>query len=164
MRPIVSFFSNIFAGNQKAYVYIWMSKEFQFLYVGQTNDKMGTFGRAYSHLGLGGTLRERCNERVGIDLDYMSDLYLFSFPLPSSPEFIGCETSFRLAVEYLVQFKLYDLRSELNPIFQIISNVTTTDRVSNNTVRALSDQIVSEFKEQYESIQYYQSITNTVFK
>jgi hypothetical protein len=146
MKLVVSNISDIFIGAQKAYIYIWMSRSHRFFYVGQTNDKMGTFGRAISHLSASGTLRQRCEERVGVPIEYVNDLVLYTFDLPSTPEFIGCETSFRIAVEYLVQSKLYRIRQEIGMIFQLISNVSTTDRVSSTSAKDLSDEIIEHFK------------------
>jgi hypothetical protein len=117
--------------------------------VGQTNEKFGTWGRGYSHVQPSGTLRVRCSERLGLSLEMVDDLYLFSFPLPSTNEYIGNESSFRLAVEYLVQFGLHDLKKSVAPSFQIVSKVTTTAHTSNSEVKKLASKIIGEFKNYY---------------
>jgi len=153
MKRVKSFISTIFNGNSRAYIYIWISKTEKFIYVGQTNERFGTFGRAYSHIQPTGTLRIRCMERVGIDLELVDDLHLLSFPLPSTKEFISNESSFRLAVEYLVQFGLHEAKKDVSPSFQIISKIVTTAHTSNSQVKSLAFQIINEFKDCYNKIE-----------
>jgi hypothetical protein len=149
MIGIKTFISSIFNGKEQAYIYIWVSKSEKLVYVGQTNESYGTFGRGYSHLQSNGTLRNRCSERIGLFLEQIHDLYLYSYPLPNEAEFISVESSFRLAVEYLVQFKLYEKRKELNPSFQIISNIATNGRTSNSNVKKIAESIVDDFIKKY---------------
>jgi hypothetical protein len=146
---IQSFISNIFNGNNVAYIYIWFSKSERFLYVGQTNELYGTIGRFYSHIQSEGTLRKRCLDRVGIEIEHVNDLYLFSFPLPQTKEFISNESSFRLAVEYRVQSGLHDLKSKFNPCYRIISNVVTSNHIDNSQVVMFSNIIIKEFSTAY---------------
>ena len=152
MKSIISLVSTIYNGSNQAYIYIWVSKSERLLYVGQTNDKLGTLGRGHSHVHSKGTLRIRCSERIGLDLEQIQDLYLFSYALPQMQEFISIESSYRLGVEYLVQTKLYEQRSVANPIFQIISNVCTTERVNSGLVKDLATSIVSDFIHSYSRL------------
>jgi hypothetical protein len=152
MFGIKTLISSIYNGQRQSFIYIWVSKVERLVYVGQTNEKYGTFGRSYSHIQSNGTLRCRCKERIGLELEQINDLNLFSYPLPTEPEFISVESSYRLAVEYLVQAKLYEKRKELSPSFQIISNISTNGRTSNNKVMKLADSIVENFLSNYGSI------------
>ncbi len=149
MIGIKTFISTIFNGKSQSYIYILVSKVEKLVCVGQTNDKSGSFGRGYSHVQSAGTLRNRCAERIGLGLEQISDLHLFSYPLPPEAEFISCESSFRLAVEYLVQSKLYKRRNEVSPAFQIISNIATNERTNNGRVKKIADSIVEHFIENY---------------
>jgi hypothetical protein len=152
MRVVRSFVSTAFNGNNQAYIYIWVSKSERMIYVGQTNDRYGTFGRGFAHIRNDGTLRLRCAERVGLNLEQIEDLFLFSYCLPTTSEFISNESSYRLGVEYLVQSKLYEARKNLNPMYQIISNICTTDRVNNSKVKELANEITNDFITNYLKI------------
>jgi hypothetical protein len=152
MFGVRTFISSIFNGQNQSYIYIWVSKTEKLVYVGQTNEKFGTLGRGYSHIQTSGTLRCRCEERVGLSLEQIEDLNLFSYPLPNEPEYISIESSYRLAVEYLVQSKLYEKRKELSPTFQIISNISTNERTSNSKVMKIADSIVEDFITNYRLI------------
>ena len=152
MQRIKSFISTIFNGSSRAYIYIWISKAERFIYVGQTNERFGTFGRGYAQIQPSGTLRIRCLERVGLELELVDDLHLVSFPLPSTNEFISNESSFRLAVEYLVQSGLHEAKKDVSPSFKIISKVATTGHTTNSTVKKIASDIVLEFKNCYNEI------------
>lgn len=134
-----------------AYIYIWISKEYRIAYVGQTHAKAGVVARAFQHVKPGGTLRSKV-EKLGIDWDEVNDWYVLSFPLPSEPEFLSLESSFRLAVEYLVQVKLYQVQNQMNPRLRILSNVTCTPQTNLNYIIGLADKIVSDFLESYRKL------------
>jgi hypothetical protein len=151
MICIKTYISTIFNGKGQSYIYIWLSKSEKLVYVGQTNESYGTFGRGYSHMQSNGTLRNRCSERIGLMLEQIKDLYLYSYPLPNESEFISVESSYRLAVEYLVQFNLYKKRTTINPSFQIISNIATNERTSNSKVKSIADSIVEHFLASYSA-------------
>lgn len=145
MPGIKSYISTIFDGTGKSYIYLWASKLERVVYVGQTNERLGTLGRGFAHLQIDGTLRCRCLTRVGVDVKDLNDLTLLSYLLPQTPEFLGVETSYRLAVEYLVQTKLLERRGTVNPVFRIVSNVLPTARTRNSDVIALLEEIVADF-------------------
>jgi len=145
---IKSYISDIF-DSKYAYIYIWYSQNYRCLYVGQTNGGTGVLGRANAHMQRDGTLRKRFNEAVGEHLENTNDWNLISAKLPLKKKYTTVESSFRLAVEYLVQIKLHGIRSELSPPFRIISTVTYTDYCSVNEVIKVSDKIVERFKEFY---------------
>jgi hypothetical protein len=151
-QPIWSLISSSFDGLGKAYIYLWISKKWRVIYVGQTNEKQGSFGRAYSHIQAQGTFRKRFEEELGIRIEEADDLILVSYPLPQQPEYIGVESSYREAVEYLVQIKLRDIRGSVEPKFKLISKVRYTDRASNLMTEELANEIVKDFKENYSSI------------
>lgn len=149
MESVISLFSNIYVGKNRAFIYFWVSKSNKFIYVGQTNDKSGTLGRAVGHLRHDGTFRKRCEEKVGVYLEKVDDLTLYSFPLPSEQKFIGAESSYREAIEYLVQSKLILKRGKGNPMYLIISWVRTSDRTNESIVQSISENIVNEFLRLY---------------
>lgn len=136
---------------ERAYIYLWVSKEMRVVYVGQTNEKNAVIGRAIGHISENGTLRKRCFEE-GLVLENIDDFMLLSYELPNEKRFISVESSFRLAVEYLVQVKLHEVRAKLNPIFKIISKVTYTDCASDNNIIKIADDIVTDFVNIYKQI------------
>ncbi|MEM6734565.1 MAG: hypothetical protein AAF620_00725 [Bacteroidota bacterium] len=140
---------NSFDGHNKAYVYIWLSKREQVVYVGMTNSYLGTLGRAYSHFSRKGQLRQRFIELKGYYINVSEDFTLFSFLLPQKREYIGVEKSYREAVEYLVQKRLQINRSRVNPSYDVISWVRISPRTSNSEVIRISDDIVSKFLAHY---------------
>lgn len=149
--PVCSLISSCFDGGL-AYIYLWISKDWGVIYVGQTNDKSGTIGRAYGHIQNNGTLRVRFEDEVGTKLENARDLVLLSYPLPSQREFVSTESSYREAVEYLVQIKLRDIRASVHPSFNLISKIRTTSRSSNVTLSTYADAIVKHFQEVYPSL------------
>lgn len=149
--PICSFVSSSFDGNF-AYIYLWISKAWRVIYVGQTNDKCGTLGRASSHVQKNGTLRTRFEEEAGINLEKATDLILLSYALPNKREFLSTESSYRESVEYLVQIKLRDIRADMSPSFNLISKIRTTSRSSNATLAKYAEEIVSHFQQIYPEL------------
>ena len=147
-QPIWSLVSSAFDGTT-AFIYLWISKRWRVIYVGQTNDRRGSFGRAFSHLRDNGTFRMRFEEEVGIRLEAADDLILVSYPLPKEPEYTSEESSYREAIEYLVQIGLRDVRGEVQPKFSLISNVRTVGRSSNSFLKKYADEIVKNFLEIY---------------
>lgn len=152
INPICSYFSNIFDGNNKSYIYIWVSKKLKCVYVGETNERRGSFGRARSHIGSKGTLRERFEERLGEKLEAGDDLTLLTFQLPQDVKYTGIESTYRECVEYLVQTQLLQIRRNYNPSFQIISNVRTFSRTNDASVKKIADDIVEGFSKVYSNI------------
>ncbi|WP_169314489.1 GIY-YIG nuclease family protein [Halobacteroides halobius] len=150
MKSIVTSVSTIFNGNQKAYIYILVSKKWEAVYVGQTNDALGTLGRLSSHMQPNGAFRKNFENKIGIGLEKANDVMLLSFVLPSKSEFINAGSSYREAVEYLVQKELQIIRGNLDPSFKVISNVRYIDLASKSIVKKCARKIVNKFKEKYE--------------
>lgn len=142
---VETFISNKIFKSNSAYVYIWFSKNHKIVYVGMTNNRTGTLGRAAQHLDLNGTLRQRFQEMQGYSINQSEDLILFSFLLPDHKEFITVEKSYREAVEYLVQKELIALKGKLKYPFEIVSWVRSSPRISNKMVKDISADIVSKF-------------------
>lgn len=134
-----------------AYIYIWYSKKARIAYVGQTNERHGVVGRASAHISRHGTLRTRLLEKDGSSIEDFDDWVLMSYRFPFIKKYISNESSYRLAVEYLVQTLLIEERGKLNPPLRLISNVTYTDYCNSVQVRRLASEIIEEFKSSYRS-------------
>lgn len=137
--------SNQIFRNDRAYIYIWFSKIHKIIYVGMTNNRIGTLGRAAQHLDKKGTFRTRFEQNLGYSINRADDLILFSFILPPQREFTTVESSYREAIEYLVQKKLTVLKGKLKYTYDIVSWVRSNDRISNRLVRQTSEDIVNGF-------------------
>ena len=147
-----TFISSIFVGLNRAYIYIWVSKTHKIIYVGMTNSRTGTLGRAQQHLDVKGTLRANFLNKIGYSIDSTIDLHLLSFRLPPSKSFSTTERSYREGVEYLVQKELLVLSGTLVPNYQVISWVRTSSRIGNGIVKKAARQIVDEFKIIYPTV------------
>jgi len=147
-QPVWSLISSIFDGTN-AFIYLWISKKWGVIYVGQTNSSKGSFGRAFDHIKSNGTLRMRFEDQVCINLEKADDLILVSYPLPQKPEYVSVESSYREAVEYWVQIGLRNIRGKVKPRFDLISNVRAVERSSNLRTRRYADEIVKNFLEIY---------------
>lgn len=154
-NPIWSFISNCFEGAGIAYIYLWVSKKWQIVYVGQTNNAIGTIGRAYGHLGENGTLRCRFEDLVGVRLEEADDLFLISYALPQEPEYVGEESSYREAVEYQVLYKLTLLRGHMTPTFKLISENRYSVRAAYPVIEKYAECIVRDFQAKYPSINVF---------
>lgn len=150
--PICSKISTIYDGSDKSYIYLWVSKGHRFLYVGETNERRGTFGRARSHIGSLGTLRKQVEVKLGERLETVDDLNLLSFILPQEPKFTGIESTYRESVEYLVQVKLIERRVQCNPPFKIISTVRPFSRTTEASIQKIAEEIVEGFLSVYDNI------------
>jgi len=137
--------SNKIFKNNSAYIYIWFSKQYKVIYVGMTNNRVGTLGRAAQHLDTKGTFRERFEEYHGCSINLSDDLILFSFLLPNKKEFLTVERSYREAVEYLVQKDLTTLKAQLKYPFEPVSWVRSNQRITNSVVKNIATEIVNEF-------------------
>jgi hypothetical protein len=88
---------------------------------------------------------------LGEDIEEAGDLTLCSFSLPQETLFLNIESSFREAVEYLVQIGLYEKRERLVPVFRLISNVRTNERVIDYRVNLIAKNILEKFVSMYEN-------------
>ncbi|MBE6051190.1 MAG: hypothetical protein E7214_11205 [Clostridium sp.] len=131
--------------NFNSSIYIWFSIEYGFLYVGETNNKLGIIGRAYQHVMESGTLYYQVYERIGVDLYNINDLVLCNFPLPNERRYNSRESIYRFAVEYLVQRILIEERKNIKFKFKVISNVKSNDYVENIEVQNIAKCIFEEF-------------------
>lgn len=135
-----------------AYLYIWVSKSHNIAYVGQTNANAGTLGRAAQHVGRSGTLRQCFENETGLRLEQIQDLTCISYRLPTSKKFTSTESSYREAVEYLVQTGILDIRAALNPPIRPISNVRYSERSPVEEVIQCANKIILSFKSMYPKI------------
>jgi len=134
-----------------AYIYIWISKQCQVAYVGQTHAKAGVVTRAAQHVRPNGTFRARL-EDIGIDWDTINDWRILTYELPSKQEFLSLESSYRLAVEYLVQIRLYQIQAKINPKLRIVSKVTYTVHAKKQSIINIADEIIVQFIEKYNGL------------
>ncbi|MFW6030809.1 MAG: hypothetical protein ACOCRO_11250 [Halanaerobiales bacterium] len=135
-----------------AYIYVWFSKEWQALYVGQTNNINVTLGRALNHIGNQGTLRNRFEETIGIKLEKANDFILLSFPLPDEKKYVSNESCYREAIEYMVQKNLIFAKNKLNSSYKIISNVRSNDLVGAKSLEIIAEKITTKFINIYKDI------------
>ena len=141
-----------YKGRREAYIYIWFSKEYKVVYVGETNNVNGVVGRANQHVSMGkGTLYNCLNEK-GYDLYELNDLLLLSYSLPSEKIFLSEETAYRISVEYLVQYYLQLLRKETDEPYQLISHVLPGPFVEHERMKNIAKNISDDFIELYKEI------------
>lgn len=150
MVSTLTYIGNIFNGEPFAYIYIIFSKEHQFVYVGQTNQKYGTIGRLGEHIYTFGTLRERFREKIGLPLEQVKDLYLFSYCLGEEKMFTSLETTYREGLEYLVQCNLYYATENMENAFRIISNIRPNSTSSLSMIKSLATEITNVFISAYK--------------
>lgn len=131
---------------------MWFSKQYKVVYIGMTNNRVGTLGRASQHLDTNGTFRKRFEEFHGCSINLSDDLTLFSFLLPKDKKFSTVEKSYREAVEYLVQKNLITKKAKLKYPFEIVSWVRESPRISNSIVQNVAIQIVQEFSNAINSL------------
>ncbi len=137
--------ADVFNGRDRAYIYIWLSKLAGAVYVGQTAGPTGSLGRGHAHFRSKGQLRCRLDRKLGVEPEDFDDFQLSSYLLPSKEEFIGPESSYREAVEYLVQCALQLQRGQCKPSFRVISWVRDNDRTRDLGVQLLAQQITEDF-------------------
>lgn len=125
-------------------IYLWVSINYGFIYIGQTNNNLGIIARAYQHINEGGTLFNRVWERVGVNLYDVDDLGLFNFPLPNERKYQSNESIYRLAVEYLIQRYILEQKHNFRSSLKVISNVKSNDLVENIEVKEIANNIVLE--------------------
>ena len=136
----------------RAYIYVWISKKWRTIYVGQTNNTNGTLGRALNHIRGQGTLRNRFEEQIGLKLEKVEDFILLSFTLPNESKYISNESCYREAIEYKVQFNLYLKNNEVNNKYEIISNVRSNNLVGEDEIEKIAKKITNEIVEIYKEI------------
>jgi hypothetical protein len=136
----------------RAYLYIWISKCHSIAYVGQTNAEEGALGRSAQHVGMSGALRRSFEHETGLRLEEINDLLCISYSLPPSREFTSTESSYREAVEYLVQTRILDIRADLDPPIRPVSNVRYSERTALRSVRDSAEEIIASFKSTYSRI------------
>ena len=131
--------------NENAFIYLWISKKARAIYVGQTNGNGGVISRAGAHVRSSGTLYLRFYEIYGEPPQNYDDWVLLSFTLPNDSNFTCYDSAYRIAVEYLVQVKLNEIRGKCNPPFRIISNVVYNEFCNYKLINNISNKIVHLF-------------------
>ena len=139
-----------FKGEKEAYIYIWFSKKYRLVYVGETNNIYGVLGRGMQHIQKGeGTLYNRVFDQ-GYNLYDIDDFILLSYPLPREKKFMTEETSYRISVEYLVQIKLIEQRINVKKPYSIISNVKPGEFTGLKRLDNIADNIANDFINLYK--------------
>lgn len=146
-----SYIHNTFNGVETAYIYIWLSKKHQLVYVGMTNGYAGTIGRANGHFNRYGTMRKRFLELKGYNVEKVDDFLLLSFPLPKKKKYTSVERSYREAIENLIQKELLKIRGSFVPSFDVISWVRDSKRTNNLEVKSIAQNIVRLFSINYNN-------------
>lgn len=83
------------AGKGRSYLYVLCSKTNHVLYVGETAEYGGVCARFAGHIGRDGTFRARLLEKEGIGVEEIDDLEIFAFALPTLPEYLSRDASWR---------------------------------------------------------------------
>lgn len=139
-----------YKGKLEAYIYIWFSKEYRLVYIGETKNSYGVLGRGAQHVKSGeGTLYNRLYEK-GYNLNEIDDFILLSYSLPREKSFLSEETSYRISVEYLVQKKLIERRKDISQPYNLLSNVTPGPFTGLTTINHIAEEIVDDFLTIYE--------------
>lgn len=139
-----------YKGKLEAYIYIWFSKKYRMVYVGETNNIYGVIGRGLQHIESGeGTLYNRVFEK-GYDLYKIDDFILLSYPLPREKKFLSEETSYRISVEYLIQRKMIERRIVLDEPYCMISKVRPGIYTGLKRLDSIAEKIVDDFIDLYK--------------
>lgn len=141
-----------YKGRREAYIYIWFSKEYKVVYVGETNNVNGVVGRANQHVSIGKGTLYNCLDEKGYDLYELNDLLLLSYSLPPEKIFLSEETAYRISVEYLVQYYLQILRKETDEPYQLISHVLPGPFINHERIKNIAKKISDDFIELYKEI------------
>ena len=152
VEPLRFTLGRTFAGRGMAYIYILCSRRCHVLYVGQTNARGGVLTRLGGHVDHNGTFRKRLSDSMTMDVEDIEDLEVFAFALPALPQYTSLDETYREGVEYGVQKRLQSVRSDWQPYFQIVSNVTAPDTTGLPDVIHLSQQIVAELERLYHTV------------
>lgn len=140
-------------GKKEAYIYIWFSKKYKLVYVGETNNKYGVLGRGIQHLKNEGeedseeekgTLYKRVYEK-GYDIYEINDFMLLSYSLPREKRFLTKESSWRISVEFLVQHMLIEKRINVKQPYQLISSVQPGQFIDVKYANEIAESIVDDF-------------------
>lgn len=138
-----------YKGELEAYIYIWFSKAYRIVYVGETNTVNGVVGRANQHVTQpNGTLYSRVYDE-GLNLNEIDDFVLLSYPLPREKRFLSEDTGYRISIEYLVQKMLTRKRKNVSRPFKCISNVNPGPFVNVNKIIKIAESISNDFIEIY---------------
>lgn len=138
-----------YRGQLEAYIYIWFSKAYRIVYVGQTNAIYGVVERANQHVTQPcGTLYSRVYDE-GLNLNDIDDFVLLSYPLPREKRFLSEDTGYRISVEYLVQKILNRKRKDVREPYKCISNVSPGPFVGMEKMLKIAEYISNDFIEIY---------------
>jgi hypothetical protein len=141
-----------FVGSRRGIVYVGCSKEARIAYVGQTAGSGGVLGRWSHHLSsVASSFWRRVEERGECDPQAVSDLAIFAAELGPETYWNGIESSYREAVEYLVQARLWAVCGDLVPYLRIISEVRANDTCELDFVRERAAAIFREFLSWYSN-------------
>lgn len=135
------------------YIYIWLSLSNRLIYVGETCSAHGVVGRARQHVSEVGTLNSKLSDN-GYEMGKIEDFYLFSFELPNTWEYTNEETTYRCAVEYLVQIECQTrFQLEIGIDFYLVSHVDYNQKCSTPQNKLIAQHIIAELIDNIRVIQ-----------
>lgn len=142
-----------FASSRRGIVYVGCSKKTHIAYVGQTSGSGGLITRWAQHLGVTtSSFWRRVEERGDCSADNISDLMIFAVELGEESLWNGVESSYREAVEYLVQVAIRQFCGDLVPYLRVISHVRANETCSLGFVRERAEGVVADFFDWYSSL------------
>ena len=129
------------------YVYLIFAPELPVLYVGQTRAFSGALGRLTQHLTNGNhsTFRQRCQHILGLEELDVGPIRFFACDLGRRREFHSDNSTYREAVEYVVQLELLkhvpDMTVHVGPI---VSRVAANGYTSLDWVQRAASRLVEQ--------------------
>jgi hypothetical protein len=153
--------SNLFDGRCKSFIYFIYSKSHRVCYVGQTANDLGPIARLVQHFKgeekdnrEKGTFNKQLYNATGKSLFMINDLEFYFHLLPDERIFFSSETTYRNAVEYMVQSKLLTLVAlepspRSLPILNFISRVCPTSASNETKINLIADEIALNFVDNF---------------
>lgn len=153
--------NNLFHCRNKSFIYFIFSRKYKICYVGQTANDLGPIARLVQHLKGAdsgdadkGTFNKRLYDAIGFSFISVPDLEIYFHALPDQRIYWSAETTYRNAVEYLVQMNLLALVKRIPgvddlPLMRFISKVSPTAAANELVIHEVAKNIVAKFVKVY---------------